>query len=124
MEPQPFSVEGYSDEENAAIEVIDESGLTTRMPGESLRVIQDLIGAINSSILTGSLVKILPPPPEGFVEGMQEQVAGMRVRRTLFKIKNSLPSRWEMRHHPETGRVYFVDDVQKSTSWEPPEECS
>jgi hypothetical protein len=119
-EPPEFNVAGCSVRHNAAVEIIDVTGLTVRMPHGSLRIMQDLVGAIDPSVLTGSLVEELPPQPEGFLEQIQSQVAEMKISHELFKLQDSLPDGWEVRRQKE-GRVYFVDHNTKTTSWTPPQ---
>ncbi|CAM1508846.1 Fc.00g025850.m01.CDS01 [Cosmosporella sp. VM-42] len=71
MEREPFAVQGFSLEENAPAEVIQEDGLSVRMPAGSLRLIQILVGAIDRGVRDGNMAPRLPTPPEGYVDSLR-----------------------------------------------------
>ncbi|KAJ6445018.1 Nuclear distribution protein PAC1 [Purpureocillium lavendulum] len=111
-EPAPFDVAGFSEEENEPVEIIDASGLSAKMPRGTLKLIQDLSGAINPKMVTGNLVEGLPLPPEGYLSTLQAELE-MRI---VERSKPPLPPGWEARI-TETGRVYYVDHNTRTTSW-------
>ncbi|OIW33186.1 ankyrin [Coniochaeta ligniaria NRRL 30616] len=117
-EPAPFQVEGYSDEDNAPVEVIQDTGLSAMMPQGSLRMMQDLLGAINPQILSGNLVDELPPPPDGYNEVLEEEFARWRAERpnVVASALRPLPPGWEARVLT-SGQVYYVDHSTRTTSW-------
>lgn len=64
-------MEGYTPEENEAVEIVQENGLLDRMPAGSLKLMQMMLGAVNEGFLNGDLTKPRPPPPEGYVETLR-----------------------------------------------------
>jgi hypothetical protein len=114
-------VEGYTDEENAPVEIIEDTGLSVRMPQGSLRRMQDLLGAINPRMVSGNLVDVLPPPPDGYTELLERELAQRRAERqsVLASVERPLPPGWEARILA-TGHVYYVDHNTRTTSWQRP----
>src|SRR5688572_19294587 len=114
-EPTPFQVEGYSDAENVTVEIIDVTGLSVRMPDRSLRMMQDLLGATDPTLVTGNLVEELPEIPEGYAEMMQGELSKRRALRSNSEVLSiPLPPGWEVRISP-SGRPYYVDHNTQTT---------
>lgn len=64
-------MEQFTAEGNEAVEVIHSNGLSTRMPAETLRIMQTIVGAIDPGVRRGNMAPQPPPPPEGYLDALQ-----------------------------------------------------
>ncbi|KAK3691991.1 hypothetical protein B0T22DRAFT_485995 [Podospora appendiculata] len=136
-----------SEEDDATIEVIRETGLSERVPSKLMKTMQDLLGAISPRMMTGNHVRERPPPPEpGYLNTLQADLARCRAEGSSFTTSENvtfdivveddtsstasgadrmdiattpLPAGWEA-GVAENVRSYYIDHNTRTTTWQHP----
>jgi hypothetical protein len=106
------------------VEMLDEVGLTTKVPSKTLHLLESLIPL--SSDRQGFKRSSLTSLPALLTEELKElsQMFNLRVQeakksRLLEREQALLPEGWEIRV-TNTSRAYYVDHNTKTTTWDSP----
>lgn len=102
------------------IEVIGFEGLKERLRRSDYHGMYSVLAATAPSFNTGMFWEQPPPATEEAIQDVRELFFDLKERAA---IEINLPEGWDVRR-TGTGRLYFVDHRNKTTSWTPPAETS